>query len=156
MADGNLMIPGWSLIAVPIVYHIGAKAIQSWRGVEKAFITADKHKDIEEKRDARCHGCEKDVAELKRIVMPRDELKIIFDKIEVALKERKDKTHRLRNTLNRIVSRQHLMHVMVVAIGTKVGADEAMEEAVRKHRELMSAETPLNNMDDEDDEVEPL
>lgn len=156
MADG-LMIPGWTLIAVPIAYHVGVKIIQSWRGAEEHWVTSKDHKNLEEKRDAKCETCEATIAELKRIVVPREELKVIFDRIEKALDDRQKKTHRLRNTLNKIVQRQHLMHVMVVAIGTKVGADEAMDEAVRKYRELTNA-TPVPGLElsDDDDEVEPF
>lgn len=153
MADGNLMIPGWSLVAVPIVYHIAVKSIQSWRGVEKAFVTQKDHAYVEQRRDDKCRLCEGEIAELKAVIMPRKELEGIFEGIRNDLKERKEKTHKLRNTLNRLVARQHLMHVMVVAIGTKVGADEAMEEAVRKHREMTAG---VQIHDEDDEEVEPF
>lgn len=153
MSSDGLMIPGWSLVAVPIFYHVGVKLIQSWRGAEEHWVTSKDHKNLEDKRDAKCVTCEKEIIELKKIIVPRNELEIIFEGIRSDLKDRKDKTHRLRNTLNKLVQRQHLMHVMVVAIASKVGADAAVEEAVRKAREMTLTPPPG---EDEDEDVDPL
>lgn len=156
MADSNLMIPGWTLVAVPVAYHVIVRAVQSWRGAEKHFVTSKDHLHLEQRRDDKCRVCEGEIADLKAVIMPRKELETIFEGIRNDLKERKDKTHKLRNSLNKIIHRQHLMHVMVVAIGTKIGADEAMEEAVRKYRELTALQESTNLQDDDDDEVDPV
>lgn len=152
MTSGDLNVPGWSLVAVPVVYHLIVKGVKAWRGAEQHFVTKENHEHFERERNQKCDTCQKELNDLKAALVPRQELERIFKEINEKLDERKSKTHKLRGTLNKIVFRQHEMHLMVVAIGTKVGADQAMEEAVRKAREMRL--TPPDDV--EDDEVDPI